>query len=57
MPQPKASASQLADSLYPQQSPLLKPLAINLAEREAIIRFLEALSAQPIAVERPKLPN
>jgi cytochrome c peroxidase len=35
----------------------LKPLAINLAEREAIIRFLEALSAQPIAVERPKLPN
>ncbi|MNK17430.1 Cytochrome c551 peroxidase precursor [compost metagenome] len=57
MPQPKAPAGLLADSLYPQQSPLLKPLAINLAEREAIIRFLEALSAQPITVERPKLPN
>ncbi|MDR2274219.1 MAG: cytochrome-c peroxidase [Sphingobacterium sp.] len=57
MPQPKARGSMLTDSLYPAQSVLLKPLQINLAEREAIIRFLEALSTQPITVERPNLPN
>ncbi len=57
MPQPKARDSMLYDSLYPAQSVLLKPLQINLAEREAIIRFLEALSTQPITVDRPNLPN
>ena len=57
MPQPQATANLLNDPLYPKQSPLLKPLGISLDEREAIIRFLEAISAQPISFERPNLPN
>lgn len=57
MPQPKATVHITGDSPSPKQSPLLKPLNINLSEREAIIRFLEALSAQPITVERPILPK
>lgn len=57
MPQPKLTGNHNSESPFPKQSPLLKPLDINLAEREAIIRFLEALSAQPITVERPILPK
>lgn len=57
MPQPKLTGNIAVDSLFPKQSPLLKPLNINLAEREAIVRFLEALSAQPITIERPNLPE
>ncbi|MGJ1497326.1 cytochrome-c peroxidase [Sphingobacterium spiritivorum] len=57
MPQPKARSGQETDSLYPVQSPHLQPLGITLKEREAIIRFLEALAAQPIEIERPQLPE
>lgn len=57
MPQPKLTGNIAVDSLFPKQSPLLKPLNINLAEREAIVRFLEALSAQPITIEHPNLPE
>lgn len=57
MPQTKAPVSFAADTLYPKQSPLLKPLNISLEEREAIVRFLEAISAQPITFDRPELPK
>lgn len=57
MPQPKLKDSIAGSGFVPVQSPLLKPLGISLSEREALIRFMEALSSLPMSVQRPILPE
>jgi len=42
--------------LYPEKSPLLKPLDLNREEKQALLAFLEAISARPLRVRAPELP-
>ncbi len=41
--QPRPRPDQVDDPLFPQTSPMLKPLDLEPSEREAIIAFLETL--------------
>ena len=41
--QPRPRPDQIDDPLFPQTSPMLKPLDLETSEREAIIAFLETL--------------
>ncbi|UZR97118.1 cytochrome-c peroxidase [Chondrinema litorale] len=43
--------------LYPEKSPLLKPLSLNKEEKEALIAFLESISSKPYRLSIPKLPE
>ncbi len=43
MPQPKPRGAQTDDPLYPRQSPLLAPIALDSADIEAIEAFLHTL--------------
>ena len=40
----------------PTKSPLLKPLHLTEAEKNALLAFLESLSGEEIVVEPPTLP-
>lgn len=42
--------------LYPQKSPLLKPLELNKEEKQALLAFLQAISTRPLRVRMPELP-
>lgn len=44
------------DPMFPITSPLIKRLELTKEEQEAIIAFLEALSSEPMLVEKPELP-
>lgn len=57
MPQPRPRKGQEESPLFPKQDPLLKPLNLTIAERDAIVRFLEAISSVPMGVKRPVLPD
>lgn len=47
-----------ADPLYPVTDPLLKPLGLDKDEKEAIVAFLEAVTATQYKMRRPdKLPR
>jgi cytochrome c peroxidase len=42
----------------PRKTPLLKPLALTVAEQQDLVAFLRSLSSdRPILVERPDLPD
>ena len=43
--------------LYPQKSPLLKPLNLNSEEKQALLAFLEAISTRPHRIRVPELPQ
>jgi cytochrome c peroxidase len=43
--------------LYPEKSPLLKPLGLSEAEKEALVAFLEAVSRRPRRISAPELPG
>ncbi|WP_121965592.1 cytochrome-c peroxidase [Myroides sp. N17-2] len=45
------------DSLFPVTSPLIKRLGLTKDEQLAIISFLEALSSEPMLIEKPTLPK
>jgi cytochrome c peroxidase len=57
MPQPRPRKGQEESPLFPKQDPLLKPLNLTIEERNAIVRFLEAISSVPMTVKRPNLPD
>lgn len=57
MPQPKPTAAQLNDPLFPKTDTLLKPLDIDAREKKALLAFLESITAPPTKVERPVLPK
>jgi len=42
--------------LYPEKSPLLKPLDLDKEEKQALIAFLQAISTRPLRVRVPDLP-
>jgi len=57
MPRTKAKADQINDPLFPNTSPLLRPLNLSDGEKEALIAFLEAITTQPLREPRPELPS
>lgn len=57
MPQPKPKPEQLKDTLYPRTDPLLKKLNLTKAEKQDIIAFMNAITAQPWKVRMPDLPK
>lgn len=57
MPQPKPKQEQLKDTLYPRTDPLLKKLNLTKAEKQDIIAFMNAITAQPWKVRMPDLPK
>ncbi|MBO9660234.1 MAG: cytochrome-c peroxidase [Chitinophagaceae bacterium] len=57
MPQAGKKPANSTDSLYPQTDPLIKPLSLSRQEREDLVAFLRALSADPPLVTKPLLPQ
>lgn len=57
MPQPKRKPHQKNDSLFPKTSPLIKKLNLNKDEKQAIIAFLESISASAFRVSYLELPK
>jgi cytochrome c peroxidase len=47
-------AKKAADPLYPFADPLLKPLKLDLEEREALVAFLHAVTATQYKMKRPE---
>lgn len=39
------------------KSPLLKPLGLSAAEKQALVEFLKSLAGDPLVIERPELPD
>lgn len=57
MPHPKRKEHQKDDPLFPETSVHLKPLQLSVAERDAILAFLESISSLPYPVNRPIIPG
>ncbi len=57
MPQPKPQKGQENDSLFPKTSPLIKKLNLTESEIDAVIAFLESISAPAFRVRKPELPK
>jgi len=57
MPQPKPNKNQLNDPLFPKTDKLLTPLGLTPVEKEAIIAFLHAITADPWKIRQPELPK
>lgn len=53
-PKPEQKAN---DPLYPQTDKLLKPLNLSKTEKEALVAFLESVSATQYHMQRPDLPR
>ncbi len=54
----KRKAEQVADTLFPETSPILKPLQLTKEEKEAVVAFLHSISSNTsYRVPRPVLPN
>lgn len=56
MPQPRRKPGQENDPLYPVKSPLLQPLSLTTAERDAVIAFLGTITTEPWKERAPVLP-
>lgn len=57
MPVQRVKPEQEKDALLPKNDPLLKPLNLTKAEKEAIIAFLGALSSPPVLLRVEELPK
>ncbi len=57
MPQPKPKPEQAMDSLFPKTDPLIRKLDLTKQEKEDIIAFLNAITAEPTRVKMPVLPK
>ncbi|WP_028786581.1 cytochrome-c peroxidase [Terrimonas ferruginea] len=57
MPQPKRKPEQAADTLFPRTDVLIKKLDLNKQERDDLIAFLHAITAEPLRVKMPVLPK
>ncbi len=42
---------------HPNKSPLLKPLGLTPAEKQALVEFLKSLTGDAVLIERPELPD
>lgn len=57
MPQPKPKENEAADPLFPKTDPLIKKLNLSTQERNDIIAFLNAITAQPLKSRMPEMPK
>jgi len=57
MPVQRVLADQVNDPLLPKNDPLLKALKLTVAEKDAVISFLEALSSVPVLTRVEQLPQ
>ena len=57
MPQPKPRPDQLNDPLFPKTDPLIRKLNLTKEERDDLIAFLNAITAEPWKVRMPELPK
>lgn len=57
MPQPKPKPDELNDPLFPKTDVHIQRLKLTLAERDAIIAFLGAITTEPWRVVIPELPK
>jgi cytochrome c peroxidase len=57
MAQPKPEGAQLADTLFPKTDKLLRKLDLTRQEKEDIIAFLNAITAEPLHIGVPALPR
>ncbi|RXK85651.1 cytochrome-c peroxidase [Filimonas effusa] len=57
MPQPKRKPEQMSDTLFPVTSPLIKRLDLTKQEKDDIIAFLNAITAEPWKMRIPVLPK
>lgn len=57
MPQAGVKPVNSTDTLFPQTDRLIKPLGLTRREREDLVAFLRALSADPPIVTKPLMPQ
>ncbi len=57
MPQAGVKPVNSTDTLFPQTDRLIKPLGLTRREREDLVAFLRALSADPPIITKPLMPH
>lgn len=57
MPQAGVKPVNSTDTLFPQTDRLIKPLGLTRREREDLVAFLRALSADPPIITKPLMPQ
>jgi cytochrome c peroxidase len=57
MPQPKPKAGQEDDPLFPKTDKLLRKLDLTSGEKQDIIAFLNAITAEPLRIKAPAMPQ
>lgn len=57
MAQPKPRPDQVADTLFPKTDKILRRLDLTKQEKEDVIAFLNAITAEPLQVRAPVMPK
>ncbi|MNR49767.1 hypothetical protein D3C85_1691910 [compost metagenome] len=57
MPNQRVKPEQVNDPLLPKNDKLLKGLKLSIAEKDAVVSFLDALSSPTVLVRVEKLPQ
>jgi cytochrome c peroxidase len=57
MPQPKRKPEQASDTLFPVTDPLIQKLGLSHQEKQDLIAFLNAVTAEPWKMRIPELPK
>nr|MBP7556786.1 cytochrome-c peroxidase [Chitinophagaceae bacterium] len=57
MPQPKPKAGEENDPLFPKTDKLLRKLDLTSGEKQDIIAFLNAITAEPLRIKPPAMPQ
>lgn len=57
MPQPRPKAGEENDPLFPKTDKLLRKLELTSGEKQDIIAFLNAITAEPLRIKAPAMPQ
>jgi cytochrome c peroxidase len=57
MPQPRPKPEQAGDTLFPKTDRLIRRLNLDKQEKDDIIAFLNAITAEPLHVRSPEMPK
>lgn len=57
MPQPKPRPEQVGDTLFPKTDKLIRKLDLDKQEKDDLIAFLNAITAEPLKVRSPEMPK
>lgn len=57
MPQPKPKPGQAGDTLFPKTDKLIRRLNLTKQERDDIVAFLNAITAEPLHIKIPEMPK